>query len=122
MFENLAFKPQLIDLTVLEEMTDGSSELLLDMLDIFFLQVTTFNNEMEEAYNSGDYAKLGAIAHKAKSSVATMGITSIVQNMKEFELLAKSGKKTESYPEFLNLFKTTCEEAIKELQLLKSNL
>lgn len=122
MFENLTFKPRLIDLSVLEEMTDGSPELLLDMLDIFFLQVTTFNKEMEEAYSSGDFAKLGAIAHKAKSSVATMGITSIVQKMKEFELLAKSGEKSESYPAFLNLFKNTCEEAIKELQLLKSNL
>lgn len=122
MFENLTFKPRLIDLSVLEEMTDGSPDLLLDMLDIFFLQVTTFNKEMEEAYNSGDFAKLGAIAHKAKSSVATMGITSIVQKMKEFELLAKSGEKSENYPAFLNLFKNTCEEAIKELQLLKSNL
>ena len=122
MFERIKLKPQLIDLAILEEMTDGSPELLFDMIDIFMLQVSSFTKEMDKAYHSGDYAKLGAIAHKAKSSVATMGITSIVSKMKEFELLAKSGENPERYPEYLNTFKTTCKEAIKELLDIKSNL
>jgi len=122
MFEKLKTKPKCIDLSVLEEITDGSYDLLSDMLDIFFLQVPTFIKEMEAAYNNGDYAKLGAIAHKAKSSVATMGITSLIQKMKEFELLAKSGENPEQYPAYINLFKANCKEAIKELHVLKSNL
>ncbi len=122
MFKHIKSKPQLIDLTVLKEMTDGSPELLLDMIDIFMLQVSNFTKDMEEAYSRGDYAKLGAIAHKARSSVATMGVTSIVSKMKEFELLAKSGENPELYPEYLNSFKNTCKEAIKELQYIKSNL
>ncbi len=122
MFEQIKSKPKLIDLAVLEEMTDGSEDLLLDMIDIFIIQASAFTKEMEEAYNSGDYAKLGAIAHKAKSSVATMGITSIVGRMKEFEMLAKSGEHPEQYHEHLMVFKNTCIEAIKELQEIKSNL
>ena len=122
MLENLKSKPKHIDVSVLEEITDGSPDLLRDMIDIFLLQIPTYIIDMETAYKNGDYAKLGAIVHKAKSSVATMGITSLVQKMKEFEFLAKSGEKPESYPEYLNLFKSTCEEAIKELKIIKSNL
>lgn len=122
MFENLKTKPKHIDLSVLEEITDGSPELLHDMLDIFFLQVPKFIKDMEEANNHGDSAKLGAIAHKAKSSVATMGITSLIQEMKDFELLAKSGKNQEQYATYIDLFKTNTEKAIKELKVIKSNL
>jgi len=122
MFENLKTKPEHIDLSVLEEITDGSSDLLHDMLDIFFLQVPRFTMDMEEANRSGEYAKLGAIAHKAKSTVATMGITALIQKMKDFELLAKSGERPEEYAAYIDLFKTNCDKAIKELKDIKSNL
>lgn len=122
MFENLKTKPKHIDLSVLEEITDGSPELLHDMLDIFFLQVPTFIRDMEEANSHGESAKLGAIAHKAKSSVATMGITSLIQEMKDFEILAKSGENPERYATYINLFKANTEKAIEELKNIKSNL
>lgn len=121
MFQNLQFKPKLVSLAVLEELTDGSEELFFDMLKIFFLQVPVFIQDMEAAYEAKDYLKLGQIAHKAKSSVATMGITNLSAKMKDFELLAKSGKETESYRGYIDLFKETCQLAIAELETIKSN-
>lgn len=122
MFEKLNFKPSTIDLSILEELTDGSEDLFSDMVDIFFMQVPTFIKNMDEAYAEGNYLKLGQIAHKAKSSVATMGITNLSAKMKEFELLAKSGENPESYPKYMELFKETCQQATAELEIIKSNL
>ncbi len=122
MFQNTNFKPKLISLAVLEEMTDGNADLFNDMLSIFFLQVPTFIQDMEAAYLAKDYARLGQIVHKAKSSIATMGITSLSKMMKDFELLAKSGEKPDSYRGYIDTFKDTCQKAIVELEAIKSNL
>jgi len=122
MFENLRFQPSIINLAILEEFTDGNEDLFSDMLKIFFLQVPNFTNDMEEAFKAKDYLKLGQIAHKAKSSVATMGISNLSVKMKEFEILAKSSEKPESYRQYIDLFKDTCQKAIAELEVIKSNL
>ena len=85
-------------------------------------QFTYITVGMEEAFKAKDYLKLGQIAHKAKSSVATMGISNLSVKMKEFEILAKSGEKPESYRQYIDLFKDTCQKAIAELEVIKSNL
>ena len=68
-----------------------------------------------------NYTSLGLLAHKAKSSVAIMGMNDLAQMLKTFELQAKEGKESQLYDSYLTRFKSDTEEAVKELEDLINN-
>ncbi len=104
-----------IDISYLEEVCGSSSELISEMIDIFREQVFEFNNEMKQLYEDKKYYDLGLLAHKAKSSIAIMGMNDLADKLKELELNAKEGIKIETYSDFITDFKNQTEEALKEL-------
>ena len=92
------------DLTYLESMSMGSNELIVEMIQIFVDQLPEFTEGLIEHLKSGNYPALGALAHKAKSSVAVMGMDSLAADLKTLELSARAGTDTESYPVLVNRF------------------
>lgn len=109
---------KIVDLTYLEGMAEGNEELIKELVEIFRKQVPDFVDEMNEYYNRQDWASLGAVAHKAKSSVYIMGMSDLAADLKTFELIAKKGENIEIYPEFIANFKKVCNEALEELDRL----
>jgi HPt (histidine-containing phosphotransfer) domain-containing protein len=105
----------MIDLTYLNEMSAGSPELIKEMISIFKEQVPEFTDGMKKALSEKDWSELGAIAHKAKSSVLIMGMNKTGELLKKFEILAHSGQQTETYEGMIEQFLADCAEAIKEL-------
>jgi HPt (histidine-containing phosphotransfer) domain-containing protein len=61
------------------------------------------------------------LAHKAKSSVAIMGMSDLATILKTLELQAKEGKELEKYQSYIDRFRTDTAEAIKELDDLVTN-
>ena len=59
--------------------------------------------------------RLGKEAHKAKSSVAILGMQEVVEELKKLEILAKSEESPDQYPEIVETFATICQLAIEEL-------
>ena len=106
----------------LDEISDGSDDLVQDLIEMFINQVPVFTEQLDNLYQSGDYILLGKLAHKIKSSVAMMGIKELTADMKTLELVAKDGKETEKYPVFISRFKTISSEAIIELNDILINL
>ena len=104
-----------INMDYLNEMSDGSDDLVQDLIEMFVKQVPVFSEQLDNLYQSGDYILLGKLAHKIKSSVAMMGIKELTADMKTLEIIAKEGKETEKYPVFISRFKTISSEAIIEL-------
>lgn len=102
------------DLSYLESMSMGSSEMVQEMIQIFLDQLPEFTEGLSELLKKQDYPALGALAHKAKSSVAVMGMDHLAGILKELELKAKAAEDTEHYAgyvgEFLNQIRTTEEE------------
>ncbi len=84
------------DLSYLRSMSAGSNDLIKEMIEIFVSQVPEFISEMKDHYNKGEYAILGAVAHKAKSSVTVMGMEEMGKKLKNLELLAKELLKRKS--------------------------
>ena len=115
-------KNKYVDLSYLENMSGGSKELVKEMVDIFISQVPEFTSEMKSLLAKRDYQSLGMLAHKAKSSVAIMGMEELAKYLKEFELLAKEGKNTESYSDMINKFEADCNTAITELKEIIGDL
>jgi HPt (histidine-containing phosphotransfer) domain-containing protein len=68
-----------------------------------------------------NYLSLGMLAHKAKSSVAIMGMSDLATILKTLELQAKEGKEIEKYQSYIDRFKNDTTEAVKELDDLVIN-
>jgi len=96
--------------------------LIKEMIDIFISQVPEFITEMKEHYEQGNYEMLGAVAHKAKSSVTVMGMDDLGKNLKSLELLAKAGEEKEKYPGFIEEFIEQTTTSVKELEEYAGNL
>ena len=111
-----------IDLSYLREMAGGNKELVLEMITIFKHQVVEFSEGMDQLLRNKEYDSLGKLAHKAKSSVAIMGLEELSKRLKDLELSAREGKKVDSYPRIVAAFKQETAEAVRELDQVIKNL
>jgi HPt (histidine-containing phosphotransfer) domain-containing protein len=109
--ENFIF----VNLDYIKSMAGDNEELIREMAEIFVQQIPEFNELFNTLYEKGDYHNLGMQAHKAKSSVAIMGMDDLAVMLKEFELLAKEGKETDKYPDYIRRFREETAGAIEEL-------
>jgi HPt (histidine-containing phosphotransfer) domain-containing protein len=84
-------------------------------------QVAEFNSEMDVLFREKNYHALGNLAHKAKSSVAIMGMDSLANMLKTFELQANEGKNSDMYESYISRFENDTKHAISELESLINN-
>ncbi len=111
-----------INVDYIEEVCDNASELIREMAEIFRDQVDEFGTELKELHDNKKYYELGLLAHKAKSSIAIMGMDDMAHKLKELELNAKEGIKPETYPALIEEFSRQTEEAMKELDIYLESL
>lgn len=79
-----------INLDYLESITDGNNELMKELVAIFIEQIPEFNEGFKEGIAKKDWNLIAAVAHKAKSSVMSMGMDELGnKDLKNLELLAK---------------------------------
>ena len=112
---------KIIDLTYVKGMAGGSMDLVKEMIDIFIGQIPEFLSEMRSCYEKEDWYHLGLIAHKAKSSVAVMGMERQAMDLRELEKLAKEARETERYEGMIDAFEENCNRAIEELKTIRNS-
>jgi HPt (histidine-containing phosphotransfer) domain-containing protein len=105
------------NLNYLKNITEGNKEIIREMIEMFILQVPEFIRNLNNLYQTGQYAALGKEAHKAKSSLQIMGMTDLELEMKRFQLKTIEGIEVESYPVHIRTFENQCMAAIEELQV-----
>ena len=110
-----------INMEYLDSVSGGDSGIINEIVVIFKEQSVEIFSEMKSHLVSRNYTALGLLAHKAKSSVAIMGMNSLAEMLKTFEMQAREGKETQLYEHYVERFKSETEEAIKELDDLISN-
>jgi HPt (histidine-containing phosphotransfer) domain-containing protein len=93
-----------INTEYLEMVAGGDSDLLKELISMF-----------------SDQVALGNLAHKAKSSVAIMGMDSLANMLKNFELQAKEDKNTDKYESYISRFESDTKSALAELNVLINN-
>lgn len=103
------------DLTYLNNMSGGNPEIIKEMISIFDEQVQEYIVQMQQYLKDKNYLLLGKLAHKAKSSVAIMGMNNLAADMKTLELLTKEEKETDTYGDYVGKFVEQCSLARKEL-------
>jgi len=100
-------------------MTDGDSILIKEMIDIFAKQVIEYTGQMKDLYEHSNWHELSRLAHKAKSSLAIMGMKEMSGKMKELEILARDGKQVNRYPQYIDEFINECHAAVEELNSIE---
>lgn len=104
------------DLNYLKTMSGGDPKFIREMIDLFSEQVQEYKSIMPGLLENKDYDSLAKIAHKAKSSVAVMGMTEVADLLKELEILASDGQEADRYQSMVTYFLEQSELAIKELE------
>lgn len=110
-----------IKMEYLDSVSGGDNEIIVEIVDMFREQSIEIYKEMKSLLPSKNYISLGLLAHKAKSSVAIMGMEEMAALLKTFELQAKEGKEPHLYDSYIEKFRNDTSEAVKELEDLISN-
>jgi HPt (histidine-containing phosphotransfer) domain-containing protein len=105
-----------INMEYLDSVSGGDPSIINELVVLFKSQSVEIYNEMKSLYIDRDYTALGLLAHKAKSSVAIMGMTELAQTLKNFELQAREQKETHLYENYIEKFRSDTTEAVKELE------
>jgi HPt (histidine-containing phosphotransfer) domain-containing protein len=111
-----------INTEYIDSVSAGDTEIIRELVVLFKEQAVEIYNEMKSSLASKNYNSLALLAHKAKSSVAIMGMNDLSVMLKTFELLAKEKRESDLFDEYITRFKTETDEAIKELDNLVNNL
>lgn len=104
------------DLRYLEEMTEGDRALIKELIGIFSTQVEEYSLQLQVLLDENNWSELSKLAHKAKSSVAIMGMNELAGKLKSLEVLAGEGNDTDSFQELVDAFKSDSAIAVKELR------
>ncbi len=79
-----------VDLSYLESIADGDKDIIKELVEIFLDQMPEFTDGFSESLQRQDWIKIAAIAHKAKSSVISMGMEQLGNlDLKNLELIGK---------------------------------
>ena len=115
-------KYKYINLSYLLEVTEGNKDLIIELIEIFKSQVPEFTNFFNSYMNDSNWYQLGLVAHKAKSSVAVIGMSKLADDLKHLETLSKNSEKIELYQKYINDFIESTKHAVDELNDYISNI
>ena len=104
------------DLNYLRTMSGGDDKFIQEMIELFREQIEEYKQDMPALLRNKDYDSLSKMAHKAKSSVAVMGMSQVADLLKELEVLAQEAKEVERYEFMVNHFLDQSRLAIDELE------
>ncbi len=83
--------PQDLDLSFLYDIADGSTEFIVESIDMFLQHTPELLNTITTGIASDDWAVVAAAAHKLKPNLGFFGMTQSQANVQEVELMAKAG-------------------------------
>ena len=104
------------DLNYLKTMSGGDPKFIREMIDLFREQILEYKSIMPELLEKKDYDSLSKMAHKAKSSVAVMGMEQVADQLKELEILANEQREVDRYESLISHFLEQSELALMELE------
>jgi HPt (histidine-containing phosphotransfer) domain-containing protein len=79
-----------IDLSYLESIADGDIVVIKELISIFLEQVPEFTEGLSTHFEKQEWKEIAGLAHKAKSSVISMGMNDLGNiDLKNLELIAK---------------------------------
>ncbi|WP_214070231.1 Hpt domain-containing protein [Mucilaginibacter sp. dw_454] len=81
-----------LDLSLLQEIADGSDEFIIESIDMFLEQTPISMQEVSNAFEKMDWATAASAAHKMKATLGFFGMLNSQALIQQIELACKSGQ------------------------------
>lgn len=111
-----------IDLSYLNEVAGGSSEFMVEMIDMFLDQTPDYFTQIDQSINEGNWSKVADIAHKIKPTLTFMGVDFAKNDMAEIERKAKNLDSVEEIRPAFNQLKSLSVVLYRKLEEEKLKL
>ena len=105
----------LYDLSILSEMVYGDTDFMKELVDTFIEFAPIDSAEMQEFAKNKDWEETSKKAHKLKSSIRTIGVTSLSDVIRKIELNAKNCQKLEEIPQQIEEFSIVLKTVLDSL-------
>ena len=99
---------KLYNLAMVESISGGDKEFIQRMLILFLQTVPVTLNEIRSSTDKADWQMLSKLAHKLKSTIDSMGIIELKNDIRVIE----TGAKNDTDPETLKTLKTLVNRVI----------
>lgn len=107
---------ELYDLSILSDMVYGDTDFMAELVNTFIEYAPLDSQELLSFAEANDWVETSKKAHKLKSSIRTLGVTSLSDLILEIELDAKDEKNTTTIQPRILEFKATLSKVLESLQ------
>ncbi|HLI93018.1 MAG TPA: ATP-binding protein, partial [Puia sp.] len=111
-----AANPRLYDLTMVQSVSGGDEGFIKKMVALFVETVPQNLQELKNALAAKNWEMVAKTAHKLKSTIDSMGIKSIRDQIRTVEANAKQGESLETIPALVETIDSTITDCIVQLQ------
>lgn len=107
---------RLYNLCKLKDIARGNEAFIDKMIQIFIQQGPESVKEIIDAHSARDYQKVNKTAHRLKTSINTMGIQSIREDIQTIELATEEDQKAEGFGAVISKLDAVISEVVHHLQ------
>jgi len=107
---------KLYDLSMIRSISGGDSGFVKKMILLFVETVPQNVQEMVDATGQKNWEQVSKMAHKLKSTIDSMGIRSLHDQIRAVEMQAKNGEQLELMPDMVRQVESVVADCIQELK------
>ena len=111
-----------IDLSYLSDVANGSTEFIIDMIDIFIQQTPDYVQQLGAAIKEKDWKSVADISHKIKPTLAFMGVMKARDDMEVIESNARALENLDEIGSKFNELELVCKDLFAQLGELRKDL
>lgn len=111
-----------IDLSYLKDVASGSSEFMIEMIDIFLDQTPEYFEKLDQAVKDKEWKTVADIAHKIKPTLIFMGVDVTKHDMGEIERKARNLENLEEIEPQFHAIQQMSTQLFKRLAEIKTEL
>ncbi|HXB09143.1 MAG TPA: PAS domain S-box protein [Puia sp.] len=112
----MAGNSRLYDLTMVQSVSGGDEGFIKKMVALFIETVPQNMQDLKDALEQENWEQVGKTAHKLKSTIDSMGIKSIRQEIRTVEANARQKESLEAVPALVETIDNVIRECIGQLQ------
>lgn len=107
---------KLYDLSMIKEISHGNNDFVKKMMLLFIETMPPAIAELKQHLSTSNWSDLGAIAHKIKPSIDTVGIQLLKEDIRTIEKNAKELSNLSDIPVLLEKFEIVLNKVMSDLQ------
>ena len=107
---------KLYDLTMVESISGGDQVFIKKMVQLFVDTMPQNLNDLQQALKEQNWEMVGKHAHKMKSTIDSMGITSLKDDIRAVEAGGKTNTNLERLPVLIEKVATTLAQCITQIK------